>query len=153
MRFGLSHFSIKSSRLQFEISVYLLVVGDVDPVPQPTETTTSTSATGNICRVFHFICIMISLNVFIYICLFSSSFVVILLLSASTVRGRHGGVSIFIRHFNHCRVLSHRILSGLPRFLFPGNSILGILLPIYPSSFLCTCPYHLSLPLVFSLSF
>ena len=36
-------------------------------------------------------------------------------------------------------------LFGLPRFLFPGNSILSILLPIYPSSFLRRCPYHLSL--------
>ena len=40
---------------------------------------------------------------------------------------------------------SINILFGLPRFLFPGNSILSILLPIYPSSFLSTCPYHLSL--------
>ena len=40
---------------------------------------------------------------------------------------------------------SINLLFGLPRFLFPGNSILSILLPIYPSSFLCRCPYHLSL--------
>ena len=39
---------------------------------------------------------------------------------------------------------SINLLFGLPRFLFPGNSILSILLPIYPSSFLRTCPYHLS---------
>ena len=37
------------------------------------------------------------------------------------------------------------LLFGLPRFLFPGNSILSILLPIYPSSFLRRYPYHLSL--------
>ena len=35
---------------------------------------------------------------------------------------------------------SINLLLGLPRFLFPGNSILSILLPIYPSSLLCTCP-------------
>ena len=40
---------------------------------------------------------------------------------------------------------SINLLFGLPRFLFPGNSILSILLPIYPSSFLLRCPYHLSL--------
>ena len=40
---------------------------------------------------------------------------------------------------------SINLLFGLPRFLFPGNSILSILLPIYPSSFLRRCPYHLSL--------
>ena len=36
----------------------------------------------------------------------------------------------------------------LPRFLcflFPDNSTLSILLPIYPAYFLRTCPYHLSL--------
>ena len=40
---------------------------------------------------------------------------------------------------------SINLLLDLPRFLFHGNSILSILLPIYPSSFLRTCPYHLSL--------
>ena len=40
---------------------------------------------------------------------------------------------------------SINLLFGLPRFLFPGNSILSILLPIYPSSFLRRFPYHLSL--------
>ena len=47
---------------------------------------------------------------------------------------------ILLRHFNHCYVLSHHInlLFGLPRFLFPGSSILSIRLPIYPSSFLRT---------------
>ena len=40
---------------------------------------------------------------------------------------------------------SINLLFGLPRFLFPGNSILSILPPIYPSSFLRRCPYHLSL--------
>ena len=34
---------------------------------------------------------------------------------------------------------------GFLRFLFPGSSILSILLPIYPLSFLRTCPNHLSL--------
>ena len=36
------------------------------------------------------------------------------------------------------------LLLRLPRFLFPGSSILSILLQIYPSSFPRTCPYHLS---------
>ena len=36
---------------------------------------------------------------------------------------------------------SINLLFGLPRFLFSGNSILSILLPIYPSSFLRRCPY------------
>ena len=40
---------------------------------------------------------------------------------------------------------SINLLFGLPRFLFPGNSILSTLLPAYPSPFLSTCPYHLSL--------
>ena len=40
---------------------------------------------------------------------------------------------------------SINLLFGLHRFLFPGNSILSILLPIYPSSFLRRCPYHLGL--------
>ena len=40
---------------------------------------------------------------------------------------------------------SINLLFGLSRFLFPGSSILSILLPIYPSSFLRRCPYHLSL--------
>ena len=35
---------------------------------------------------------------------------------------------------------SINLLFGLPRFLFPGNSILSILLLIYPSSFLRTYP-------------
>ena len=55
---------------------------------------------------------------------------------------------LLLRHFNHCHVLSHRIINlllGLPRFLFPDSSILSILPPIYPSSFLRTCPNHLSL--------
>ena len=53
---------------------------------------------------------------------------------------------IFLSHFNLSYVLFHHILLfGLPHFLFPGNSILSILLPIYPSRFLCRCPYHLSL--------
>ena len=40
---------------------------------------------------------------------------------------------------------SINLLFGLPRFLFPGNSIHRIRLPIYPSSFLSTWPYHLSI--------
>ena len=40
---------------------------------------------------------------------------------------------------------SINLFYGLPRFLFPDNSIISILLPICPSSFLRTCPYHLSL--------
>ena len=38
-----------------------------------------------------------------------------------------------------------KLLFGLPRFLFPGNSILSILLPIYLPPFLRICPYYLSL--------
>ena len=41
--------------------------------------------------------------------------------------------------------ISINLIFGLPRFLFPGNSIISILLSIHPSSFLRTCPYHLSL--------
>ena len=37
-------------------------------------------------------------------------------------------------------ITSINLLFGLPRFLFPGSSIISILLPIYPSSFLRTCP-------------
>ena len=40
---------------------------------------------------------------------------------------------------------SINLIVGLPCFLFPDHSILSILLPIYPSSFLRRCPYHLSL--------
>ena len=40
---------------------------------------------------------------------------------------------------------SINLLFGIPRFLFPCNSILSIILPIYTSSFLRRCPYHLSL--------
>ena len=40
---------------------------------------------------------------------------------------------------------SINLILGLLRFLFPGNSILSIRLPIYPSSSLRRCPYHLSL--------
>ena len=43
-----------------------------------------------------------------------------------------------------CPLSTHQYsLVGLPRFLFPGISILSILLPIHSSSFLRTCPYHL----------
>ena len=61
---------------------------------------------------------------------------------------------IFLCHFYHGNVLPHGIHKPPFRpslFLFPGSSILTTLLPIYPSSFLRTCPNHLSLPLVFSL--
>ncbi|KAF7688101.1 hypothetical protein HF521_014107, partial [Silurus meridionalis] len=40
---------------------------------------------------------------------------------------------------------SINLLLGLPLFLFPGGSILSILLPIHPMSLLCTCPNHLNL--------
>ncbi|KAF7706413.1 hypothetical protein HF521_019667 [Silurus meridionalis] len=39
---------------------------------------------------------------------------------------------------------SINLLLGLPLFLLPGGFILGILLPIYPLSLLCTGPNHLS---------
>ena len=42
------------------------------------------------------------------------------------------------------------ILSYLPSFLFPGSSILSILLPLYRSSFLRTCPNQPSLRLLVS---
>ena len=45
---------------------------------------------------------------------------------------------------------SINLLFGLPRFVFHGNSILSILLPIYPSSFLRACPYHLRQSRLFS---
>ena len=53
-------------------------------------------------------------------------------------------ICILLRHFNHCHLLPLHPVVGL-RFLFPGCSILSMLLPIHPSSFLRTCPYHLSL--------
>ena len=78
------------------------------------------------------------------------------LLSASPVKGRHGGFQISI-----CSYLLHpppslqplprpltasiNLLLGLPHFLFPGSSILSIVLQIYPTYFLLTCPNHLSL--------
>ena len=62
---------------------------------------------------------------------------VLLLLSAFPIRGRHSGFS-----FSSC---FYQLYPPPSLFLFPGNSILGILLPIYPSSFLRRCPYQLSL--------
>ena len=54
-----------------------------------------------------------------------------------------------LRHFSHCHALSLsasiNLLLGLSHFFFPGSTILSILLPIYPSSFLHSCPNHLSL--------
>ena len=41
---------------------------------------------------------------------------------------------------------SKNLLFGLPLFLFPGNSISIIFLPMYSWSLLIICPYHLSLP-------
>ena len=64
----------------------------------------------------------------------------LLLPSISPVRGHRSGfyISIWFCHFNHCHVLFQHIhkylLLGLPCFIFPGRSILSILLPIYPSS-------------------
>ena len=56
---------------------------------------------------------------------------------------------VFLRHFHCCHVLSHRIHKPPFRsspFLFPGSSIVSVLLPIYPAaSFLSTCPNHLGL--------
>ena len=55
---------------------------------------------------------------------------------------------ILLHHFNLSHVLFHHIHKppfGLPRFLFPGNSILSIRPPIYPSYFLHRCPNQLSL--------
>ena len=54
---------------------------------------------------------------------------------------------ILRRQFNLSHVVFHHIHKpfGLPRFLFPDNSILGIHLPIHSSSFIRTCPHHLSL--------
>ena len=72
------------------------------------------------------------------------------------IRGRHSGFSIstYLSSVSSSVTstsamssftTSIHLLFGLPRFRFPGNSILSIRLPIYPSSFLSTCPYHLSL--------
>ena len=48
---------------------------------------------------------------------------------------------------------SKNFLFGLPLFLYPGNSISIIFLPIYSWYLLMTCPYHLSLPsLIFILN-
>ncbi|KAF7698365.1 hypothetical protein HF521_004875, partial [Silurus meridionalis] len=41
---------------------------------------------------------------------------------------------------------SINLLLGLPLFLLPGDSILSILLPIYPMSLLCTCAVPLINP-------
>ena len=82
--------------------------------------------------------------------------VTLLLLSASPVKGCHSGVPISIwshllhhhPHFNHSLAASINLLLGLPHFLFPGNSILSIRLPIYRHThhlFLRIYPYHLSL--------
>ena len=74
-----------------------------------------------------------------------------LLLSAAPVRGRHSGfsVSILFSPLLHCHhILSHRIDKPPSRpspFPLSGSSIVSILLPIYPASFLSTCPNHLSL--------
>ena len=40
---------------------------------------------------------------------------------------------------------STNLLFVLPRFLFPGNSLLSILVPTCLSSFIRTCPHHLRL--------
>ena len=56
---------------------------------------------------------------------------------------------ILLGHFNLSHVVFHNtpisLRFGLPGFLFPGKFILSILLPIYPSYFLCICPYHVGL--------
>ena len=80
---------------------------------------------------------------------------ILLLLSAFPIRGRHSGFSISSYSYIFCILLSTSAMSsfttsinllfGLPRFLVPGNFILSILLPLNPSSFPRTCPYHLSL--------
>ena len=73
-----------------------------------------------------------------------------LLLSAFPIRGRHSRFSISSCSYllyhppslqpQPCPLSPHPLnsflLFGLPCFLFPGNSILSIILPIYPSSFL-----------------
>ena len=46
-------------------------------------------------------------------------------------------------HSHRLHIFVHPVRPS--HFLFPGSSILSILLPIYPSSFLRTCPNHLSL--------
>ena len=83
----------------------------------------------------------------------------LLLLSDFPIRGRHSRFSIASGSYllypspslqPQSSVMSSfttyiNLLFGPTRFLFPGNSILSILLPMYPSSFLRTCPYDLSL--------
>ena len=46
-------------------------------------------------------------------------------------------------HSHRLHIFVHPVRPS--RFLFPGSSILSILLPIYPSSFHRTCPNHLGL--------
>ena len=81
----------------------------------------------------------------------------LLLLSAFPIRGRHSGFSFYCCFYQlypppslqpsamSSFTTSINLLFGLPGFLFPGNSILGILFSIYPSPFLRRWPYHLSL--------
>ena len=63
---------------------------------------------------------------------------------------------ILLHHFNHCHVLSQAasiyIRFSLPCFLFPGSSILSILPPIYPPSFLRIIKHQFNLTNTFSLS-
>ena len=42
-------------------------------------------------------------------------------------------------------IASINLLLSIPRFLFPGSSIVSILLPTYPAYFLSACPNHPSL--------
>ena len=72
------------------------------------------------------------------------------LLSASPVRDRHIRFVPIFSSVTSPTVMSSLtayiyLVSDLPYYLFPGSSILSILLPIHPSSFVRKCPYHLSL--------
>ena len=58
---------------------------------------------------------------------------------------RESGMALKRREFTPESGTVDTYALGLPRFLFPGSSIISILLPIYPSSFLRRCPYHLNL--------
>ena len=88
----------------------------------------------------------------------ADSKLLIILLSAAPVRGRHSGfAATFLFYCLHpppslqplpcSQTLSHHIHKphlDLLRFILPDSSIFSIFLPIYQSSFLRTCPNHLS---------
>ena len=83
--------------------------------------------------------------------------IVLLFLSAAPIRGRHSGSTV--SNFSWLAIslsdtattctssltTSINFIFGLPLLLLPGSSKHNILLPIYSTFRLCTCPYHLNL--------